>query len=442
MRCSAAVHAVPIGRPSDVEAWLGGLPAGGRFCLDGDPAHPEGRWTFLGAEPVERVEVPPGPEPLAAIARGPAPGDGGGPLSATEIPWWVVTVAYDAAWADPGAASLRRPPRLARGDAPVLTLARHDALVALDERTDEAWALGESEERARALVAAIEREGHERAEAGEVTVEDPARHRARIEAALDAIGRGEIYQVNLARPWRAPYSGSPLPLWRAMRGASEVPLGAFVETESRAVVARTMERFLRWDRGAGRLWTSPIKGTLARRGDDASEARALRADHKERAEHSMIVDLMRNDLSRVAKTGSVSVREPLRVEPFRGLHHLVSTVECEPREDVDARAILDATFPPGSVTGTPKLRAMELIEEHEDTPRGLYTGAIGFLDRMGGLSLAVAIRTAVIEAGRALYFAGGGLVSASDVDREIAETELKARVFLEALEEVRRKKSV
>lgn len=425
-----------------MEAWLGALPAEGRFCLDGDAAHPEGRWTFLGAEPVERIEVPPGPSPLAAIARGPSPGDGGGPIAARDVPWWVVTVAYDAAWADPRAASLRRMPRLARGEAPVLTLARYDALIAVDERSGDAWALGETEARARALADATGKQTAATAQAGPATVEPRSRHRARIEAALDAIGRGEIYQVNLARPWRAPYSGSPIPLWLAMRGASEVPLGAFVQTESRTVIARTMERFLRWDRESRRLWTSPIKGTLARRGDDALEAEALKADHKERAEHSMIVDLMRNDLSRVATTGSVRVREPLRVEPFRGLHHLVSTVECTTREDIDARAIFEATFPPGSVTGTPKLRAMELIEEHEDTPRGLYTGAIGFLDRAGGMSLAVAIRTAVIEHDEVVYFAGGGLVSASDVDREIAETELKARVFVEALEKVVAEKSV
>ena len=262
--------------------------------------------------------VAPGPAPLAAITRGPAPHDGGGPMAARNVPWWVVTVAYDAAWADPtrritapGAAARAR--RRARADARALRRAARGRRTQVERRGRSARP---RRERGRWPTGCWAR-ARQAPEAGAPVVEDPARHRARIEAALEAIGRGEIYQVNLARPWRAPYSGSPVPLWRAMRGASEVPLGAFVQTADRVVIARTMERFVRWDRESRRLWTSPIKGTLARRGDDASEAEALRADDKERAEHSMIVDLMRNDLSRVATTGSVVVREPLRVEPFR-----------------------------------------------------------------------------------------------------------------------------
>lgn len=439
------VPALPIPGPPPLEVLLAALPAEGRFCLDGHAAHPEGRWTFLGAEPaeviaIERTEA----RPLARVARADPPVDAAGPLAAGEIPWWVVAIAYDAAWADREAASLRRPARLARGGEPVVWMARYESLIAVDERSGEAWALASDEDAARRLRDRVSRVDPRApsARVGTVRTEDPARHRARIERALEAIAAGDIYQVNLARPWRVPYEGSPLALWSAMRAASEVPLGTFLQMGERAVIGRTMERFLRWDRASRRVWTSPIKGTLARSGDDAAEARALAADDKERAEHSMIVDLMRNDLSRVAEVGSVRVREPLRVEPFRGLHHLVSTVECTTRTEADASAILEATFPPGSVTGTPKLRAMELIEELEDTPRGFYTGALGYLDRAGGMSLAVAIRTAVLDGREALYFAGGGLVSASEVDREIAETELKARVFLDAIRTIAEKKIV
>jgi para-aminobenzoate synthetase component 1 len=121
------------------------------------------------------------------------------------------------------------------------------------------------------------------------------------------------------------------------------------------------------------------------------------------------------------------------VEPFTGLYHLVSTVSCTTRLDVSLEAILDATFPPGSVTGAPKLRAIEIIEELEQHSRGIYCGAIGFIDHDGGLSLAVAIRTATVAEGRVCYWAGGGIVEASDPRREIAETELKAKVFLDAV---------
>jgi anthranilate/para-aminobenzoate synthase component I len=147
----------------------------------------------------------------------------------------------------------------------------------------------------------------------------------------------------------------------------------------------------------------------------------------------MIVDLVRNDLGRVAAIGSVQVEQRFAVEPFARLHHLVSTVACTTRPEVRASDILYATFPPGSVTGTPKLRAIETIAALEPVPRGIYTGALGFVDRAGGLSLSVAIRTAVVEGSEASYFAGGGIVEASQITREIAETELKARVFVDAL---------
>jgi anthranilate/para-aminobenzoate synthase component I len=151
----------------------------------------------------------------------------------------------------------------------------------------------------------------------------------------------------------------------------------------------------------------------------------------------MIVDLMRNDLARVAETGSVRVEAPFSVEPYARLSHLVTTVAATTRPDVGLVDVLRATFPPGSVTGAPKLAAMRAIEALEPEPRGVYCGAVGHVDQRGGLSLAVAIRTALVRGDAMHYFAGGGLVSASDPQREVAETELKARVFLDAIAELR-----
>jgi anthranilate/para-aminobenzoate synthase component I len=206
----------------------------------------------------------------------------------------------------------------------------------------------------------------------------------------------------------------------------------YLDAGDHFVLGRSMERFLEWDRVARTIETRPIKGTVARCGADDAETATLRGDPKERAEHTMIVDLMRNDLGRIAELGSVEVRRFLDVEPFAGLHHLVSTIVATTRPEVGLREVLLATFPPGSVTGTPKHRAMQVIEALEPRARGIYTGAYGFVDRCGGLSLAVAIRTAVVREGTAHYFAGGGIVEASDPAREVAETELKARVFLDA----------
>lgn len=440
------MRALPLPRVPGLDRIARALPRGGRVWLDSDPAHPEGRWTFLASEPREVRVVPFGePAPLSIFGslgeppRDPIEGAPDG-LSAATVPWWIGYVSYDAAWSDPKALGLRAPARLPRGPLPIVCLARYETLLAIDRTSDRGWVLGPDRASCESLRERIEsRElAPERARAGAPTVDAASLHRAAIEHALEAIAAGEIYQVNLARRWSAPYEGSALPLFLAMREASPVPLGMCLEMHDHAVLGRTMERFLRWDRETRRLWTSPIKGTIARSGaDDAADASRLQSDDKERAEHSMIVDLMRNDLSRVAEVGSVSVKEPLRVEPYAGLSHLVSTVECTTKDDVSATDVLEATFPPGSITGTPKLRAMEIIEREEPHARGVYTGALGYVDRAGGLSLAVAIRTATVTGEEVEYFAGGGLVSASDPDREIAETELKAKVFLEALERLR-----
>ena len=438
--------ALPLPRVPGLDRIARALPRGGRVWLDSDPAHPEGRWTFLASEPREVRIVPFGERaPLSVFGSlGDPPHDPieGAPdgLRAATVPWWIGYIAYDAAWSDPEALGLRAPVRLRRGSLPIVCLARYEQLIAIDRTNDRGWVLGPDRASCAALRQRIEEHPGEpeRARAGAPSVDPASRHRLAIERALEAIAAGEIYQVNLARRWSAPYEGSALPLILAMREASPVPLGMSLEMHDHAVLGRTMERFLRWDRETRRLWTSPIKGTIARSGaDDAADANRLVSDDKERAEHSMIVDLMRNDLSRVAEVGSVRVKEPLRVEPYAGLSHLVSTVECTTRADVRATDVLDATFPPGSITGTPKLRAMEIIEQEEPHARGVYTGALGYVDRAGGLSLAVAIRTATIAGSEVSYFAGGGLVSASDPDREIAETELKAKVFLDALAAVR-----
>ena len=180
--------------------------------------------------------------------------------------------------------------------------------------------------------------------------------------------------------------------------------------------------------------TRPIKGTRARGADPASDAAlaaALTADEKELAEHLMIVDLLRNDLGRVAELGSVRVDGFARVVSLPTVHHLVSTVSCRPRGDL--AALLRATFPGGSITGAPKVRAMEIIRELEPSPRGVYTGALGWLGAGGTLDLALAIRTAVVTADRLSLSVGGGVVADSTPERELEETEEKAAAWRRAL---------
>lgn len=411
--------------------------------LDGDGSEPQGRWSFVGCDPVEIREARFGdPEPLAMLRTmaclepSEARALDGAPEPAL-VPAWIGFVAYDAAWSMARAIGLRASPRIARTSTlPIARFARYDALIAIDRGAQRAWLVGDDEAaiaRMRARLSSLSLTAPS-ARAGEVVAEDPAAHREAIGRALEAIAAGEIYQVNLARAWRARFEGDAIALFLAMRDASPVPFGAYVEGASWAVLARTMERFLRFDARDRSISTRPIKGTIARAGDDdALEAETLRADAKERAEHAMIVDLMRNDLGRVAEVGTMRIEDVMQVEPYAGLSHLVSTVRATVREGVQLEDILAATFPPGSITGAPKLRAMEIIEALERDARGVYCGAIGHVDRAGGLSLAVAIRTATIEEGELTYSAGGGLVEASRIEREIEETELKARVLVDAL---------
>ena len=395
----------------------------------------DGRYSFLSAWPVEEIRIAFGSEaPFAALRGVERPAREVNPHGPkpSEVPSWIGYVAYDAFWSAPP----RGKRRFERGDDPIVLFRRYPALLALDHESDETWVVGDDRRACDTFRQRMQTPlpgARVAPRVGAIEVDDPRSHRQAIEKARGYIEKGEVYEVNVARRWSASFEGDALQLWQAMRIASRVPLGLFFEAGDHAILGCTMERFIHWDAESRVLVTRPIKGTIRREPTDHGAPARLRADPKEQAEHSMIVDLMRNDLGRVAEIGTVKVEAPLMVEPFSGLYHLVSTVSCITRDDVDPRDILEATFPPGSVTGAPKIRALEIIEELEQHPRGVYCGALGFIDRNGGLSLAVAIRTATVRCGRVCYWAGGGIVEASDPDREVAETELKAQVFLDAM---------
>jgi len=421
--------------------------------LDGNDGSARGRFSFLGLHPVEtEIAVGEG-DPLAVFdrlertrdavpdERELAPG-----LTVAQLPRWIGAVSYDLAWACRRELGLREGPFLSREQGPLAVFHRFEALIVGDRESGALYLVGESDvamEHVRAELELLREGSIATARLGALEREERGVHAHAIEAALVSIADGDVYQINLARRWRASIEGeSPArALMVAMREASPVPFGALLEwadassTTRHALVARTMERFLRWDRASGRLETRPIKGTIAR-GEprsDPERGQTLLRDQKERAEHAMIVDLMRNDLGRLAEIGSVEVSGAFEVEPYARLSHLVSTIRATSRPEITLREVVLATFPPGSVTGTPKLRAVERIEALERFPRGFYCGAIGHVDRAGGLDLAVAIRTAQVAGDELTYFAGGGIVDASVIERELDETELKARVLEDAI---------
>ncbi len=254
-----------------------------------------------------------------------------------------------------------------------------------------------------------------------------------VARAQDFIAAGDIYQVNLAHRFAAPWAGEPFAFHEALREVSPAPYAACLALGGRGVVSASPECFLSLSGRAIR--TRPIKGTRPRHDDataDEKSAYDLLTSPKEVAELVMITDLERNDLGQVCDFGSVTVRELLKLERFAQVFHLVSTVEGRLRADVDHVSALRACFPGGSITGAPKRRAREIIAELEPERRGLYTGAIGWLGFNGESRFSIAIRTAVFERGIAHFHVGAGIVADSDPEREWQETLDKAAGLLRA----------
>jgi para-aminobenzoate synthetase component I len=249
-------------------------------------------------------------------------------------------------------------------------------------------------------------------------------HESGVRAVVGLVEAGDCYQVNLTRRLTCERPADPLALFAALLRANPAPHAALVRLGDVAVVSASPELFLR--RRGAEVETRPVKGTGAR-------AAELAASAKDRAENVMITDLARNDLGRVCRFGSVRVPALCAVEAHPGLFHLVSTVRGELRPGVGPGTLVRATFPPASVTGAPKPRVLQAIEDLEPVRRGVYCGAVGFLDvDRGEMELNVAIRTFVIAAGRTHFGVGGGIVADSDPASEWAETELKASRLLAA----------
>ena len=258
-------------------------------------------------------------------------------------------------------------------------------------------------------------------------------HATRIRRALESIQAGDIYQVNLARRFELEVEGTAAQLLEALcrRGVPPQAL-AFDWPELRVAMA-SPELFLALE-PTGRVTTRPIKGTRPRVAEPAADralALALDADPKERAELAMVIDVERNDLGRLAIPGSVRLAAEPAVESHATVHHRAATVEALLRAGVTREELLLAMLPSGSVTGAPKIRAMELIRELEPARRGLYTGAAGFLREDGGLELGMVIRTVTAQGRRGAYYAGGGIVADSDPEREVEETLWKAAALVE-----------
>jgi para-aminobenzoate synthetase component 1 len=382
---------------------------------------PLGRWSFVAAEPDH-------------VHFGPLQ-DGLDRLRDTAFEGQVVgLLSYDA--------GARRATGPREPIWPDLMLARYPAVLAFDHRSRQAFALGEGQDADRAeawLADAVTPAPPPPPAVAFAPETEEADYLAAVSDVIARIGAGELFQANIARAWSGELRPGADPFDVLLRLAGrEAAYGAFWRIGDRAIVSNSPELFLTFDPGDGRIETRPIKGTRPRHPDparDAALAVELAASAKDRAENLMIVDLMRNDLARAAAPGSVRVERLFEVECLPTVHHLVSTVTAAARPDVGPAELLEATFPPGSITGAPKHQAMKVIAVHEP-PRGPWCGTLFHLDE-GRLTASVLIRTAAFRRDGGLWrwrtLAGAGIVADSDPQAELAETEAKIRAVREAL---------
>jgi para-aminobenzoate synthetase component I len=410
------------------------------FLLDGaSGADGLGRFSFAGCDPVDGVVWRRGDagRPLelleAAQRRWSA-----GPIDDKPWPLAIGYLAYDL-----GAELVARPAGrvLAAADElglPEVDFARYPAVWRWDAEDERAEILALDGEAAARLLRRLDRAPPPliapRVGPPRWGISDEE-YRARVERVLEYLRAGDAYQVNLShRLFAALDEDDALALYLRLRAAAPAPLGAFLRAGAGTLLCNSPELFLRASPFG--LETRPIKGTRRRDADPARDgalAAELRASEKENAEHLMIVDLERNDLGRVAVTGSVEVSGYARLVTLPTVHHLVSTVRARPRPGVGLAELLAASFPGGSITGAPKLRAMEIIDELEGVRRGPYCGALGWLGSGGRAELALAIRTAVVRGGELVLSVGGGIVADSVPGEELAETRVKAEAFLRAI---------
>jgi anthranilate/para-aminobenzoate synthase component I len=417
----------------------------GLAVLSSNRAGRYGRCSYIACEPTDvRSSLDP-------FEGAPAASEGGAaPRFIGVLPFEAFRGLERPAWSK---AEGRSPPLASR-----IRWLAYDAVVVVDHETGEVSAEG-TPAAARSMKGLVEGSAEPSAPpfTFEVLEGEPgAQHVARVRSAIEKIFAGDLYQVNLAR--RLPIATDAtdplrqLSLLSRLQAAFPSPFGALIPSEEGAsIVASTPELLLDATpsadaRSFAALATEPIKGTRRRDPDpavDAALARELDRDPKERAELAMIIDVERNDLARVSQPGSVLVEEPPHVVSHSTVHHRVARLTSRVRDGITRSEVLSAMVPSGSVTGAPKIRAMEIIAALEPERRGLYTGGFGYLGQDGSLRLAMAIRSLVIGPdGRGEYFSGGGIVASSDPERELEETHWKAAQLSALCERANRGKSL
>ena len=356
---------------------------------------------------------------------------------------WFLLLGYELAQQIESTLDLRT-----KSDQPVATAIRVPIAVIRDHHEGQAWIVAEAGSDAMVQhilhdlkelqIAAAPDNQHENALQGQVVEDDPEDFINAVDQAQRYIVAGDIFQANLSRQWRGNLRPGiqPVDIYERLRRTNPAPFAGLAVLDDFAVISSSPERLLRI-RG-NRVETRPIAGTRPRspsRSGDAQLREELLANAKERAEHVMVIDLERNDLGRICHAGSIEVDEFMVIESYPHVHHIVSNISGQLNDDATPGAIIAAMFPGGSITGCPKVRCMEVINELEDRPRGMYTGAMGYINRDGSGDLSILIRC-ITTAGPKLSLATGcGIVTDSKPDAELAETHAKAKGLILALTE-------
>ena len=310
-----------------------------------------------------------------------------------------------------------------------------DAAVVVDHHTGHVGIFGENGINYEHLKRALEKSPKVSPSPGHAQLEPlvtDTEHARRIRETKEHIAAGDIYQANIARRLHLNGEVDSLGMLQTLTSDNPVPHGAYIRYGDIEVLSNTMETLLTFDPEDRIARSYPIKGTCERaenRGQHLSETQGLSQNPKERAEHVMIVDLVRNDLGRVCSPGSVHVPRLMDIEGYRGVWHGVSTIEGRLEPTFSIVELIEALFPGGSITGAPKRRAMQIIQELENDPRGFYTGSIGLVTPTGRVSMSILIRTLVKDQEGWSLSVGGGIVTDSQPEREITETWEKIRVF-------------
>lgn len=426
------IRELPWDEPADWFARLVDCP-GIAFLDSAAEGDPRSSASYIAIDPVEEVRlvVASFGEAIAALRRLHRFSPSAGPLPFTG--GLVGMLSYDLA-----ASALDIP----RGhsldfELPSLIVRRYDLVLGFEHAARRAWAFARPRAGQNAadridtvLGGPATRPATETAQPEWVEETSPERHQAMIETVLGYLRSGDIYQANISTRFVAPRPPGydPAAAYRALRTRTPAPFAAYLDLgEGACLLSASPERFVQCDR-SGRIETRPIKGTAPRAADPEEDRRngeALARSPKDQAENLMICDLLRNDLSVVAAKGSVSVSQLARLEGFASVWHLVSAVHGRLRDGTDAIDLLAATFPGGSITGAPKRRAVEIIDEIEDSGRGPFFGIVFALGDDGALDSSIVIRSIAATPTRLIARAGGGIVADSDAAAEYAELRAK-----------------